>query len=99
MPSKVDCADGLRKMLAWDKKTDATAEDDITELLVMIRRKSGHGELGTAKPAEVNSGGQSELGVATPAEVNTLPETTESTQALEALARGHLEPLPIQVMP
>jgi hypothetical protein len=39
--SKVDCADGLRKMLGWDKKGETEATDDITELLVMIRRKSG----------------------------------------------------------
>jgi hypothetical protein len=97
MPTKTDCAQGLRAMLGWDKRADALPEDDITELLVMIRRKSGHGALG-AKPAEVNFGGHSELGVAKVAEVNTLPETTESSEVLEALSRGHLEPLPIQVI-
>jgi hypothetical protein len=40
MPSKVDCADGLRKMLGWDKKLEAMPDDDISELLIMIRRKS-----------------------------------------------------------
>jgi hypothetical protein len=33
MPSKVDCAEGLRAMLGWDKRADALPEDDITELL------------------------------------------------------------------
>ena len=37
MPSKVDCADGIRKMLGWDKSVKAgEPDDDITELLVMI---------------------------------------------------------------
>ena len=31
--------------------------------------------------------------------LNTLPEKTESTQVLEALSRGHLEPLPIWITP
>jgi hypothetical protein len=64
----------------------------------MIRRKSGHGELGAAKPAEVKPCSHSALGIAKPAEVDTLPETTESSEVLEALSRGHLEPLPIQVI-
>ena len=45
MPSKVDCADGLRKMLGWDKKVDALPEDDISELLIMIRKRSSNSAL------------------------------------------------------
>jgi hypothetical protein len=41
MPSKVDCADGIRKMLCWDKKPESDVSDDITELMIMIRRNSG----------------------------------------------------------
>ena len=46
MPAKVEAADGIRKMLGWDKSVKAgEPDDDITELLVMIRRKSGHGDI------------------------------------------------------
>jgi hypothetical protein len=42
MPAKVEAADGIRKMLGWDKSAKAgEPEDDITELLAMIRRRSG----------------------------------------------------------
>ena len=41
MPAKVEAADGIRKMLGWDKRPDDQPQDDITELLVMIRRRSG----------------------------------------------------------
>ncbi len=41
MPSKVECAEGVRRMLSWDKKPDSEATEDISELLIMIRRKSG----------------------------------------------------------
>ena len=41
MPSKVDCADGIRKMFGWDKKPESDVSDDIPELMIMIRRKSG----------------------------------------------------------
>jgi hypothetical protein len=53
MPSKVDCADGLRKMLGWDKKAEADINDDITELMVMIRRKSGPGNTLGDKPDSI----------------------------------------------
>lgn len=51
MPAKVEAADGIRKMLGWDKVVKAgEPEDDITELLVMICRRSGHGELALLNP-------------------------------------------------
>jgi hypothetical protein len=31
MPAKVEAADGIRKMLGWDKRPDDQPEDDITE--------------------------------------------------------------------
>ena len=34
MPAKVKAADGIRKMLRWDKRPDDQPQDDITELLV-----------------------------------------------------------------
>ena len=45
MPTKVDCADGIRKMLGWDKKVDALPDDDISELLIMIRKRSSNSAL------------------------------------------------------
>jgi hypothetical protein len=100
LPSKCEAGEALRAMCAWDKKPEDSPEDDtISELLIMIRKRSSNGAPGTAKPVEIDSGGQSALGVAKPAEV-TFPESTEeSTEVLEALSRGHLEPLPIQAMP
>ena len=44
MPSKIDAADSLRHMLAWDKPKEKGPEpegDTLTELLVMIRRRTG----------------------------------------------------------
>jgi hypothetical protein len=44
MPSKIDAADSLRRMLAWDKPKDKGPDpegDTLTELLVMIRRRTG----------------------------------------------------------
>jgi len=58
MPSKVDCADGIRKMLGWDKHPETEVTDDITELLVMIRRKSGQDN---ALPEKTNYNGYSDL--------------------------------------
>jgi hypothetical protein len=84
MPVKVEAADGIRKMLGWDRVVKpGEPEDDITELLIMIRRKSAHGELGDAKPADIKP----------------LPKKTENTQVLEVLSNGHLEPLPVHVNP
>ena len=45
MPTKTDCAEGLRRMLGWDKKVDALLEDDISELLIMIRKRSSNSAL------------------------------------------------------
>jgi hypothetical protein len=43
MPAKVEAADGIRKMLGWDKSLKAgEPDDDISELLIMIRRNSSH---------------------------------------------------------
>jgi Terminase small subunit len=44
MPSKIDAADSLRRMMAWDKPKDKGPDpegDTLTELLVMIRRRTG----------------------------------------------------------
>jgi SWI/SNF-related matrix-associated actin-dependent regulator of chromatin subfamily A-like protein 1 len=38
MPAKMEAAEGVRKMLGWDKRTEADVPDDITELMIMIRR-------------------------------------------------------------
>jgi hypothetical protein len=77
MPAKVEAADGIRKMLGWDKRPDDQPQDDITELLVMIRRRSG---------------GTNVLEAPKTADANSLPEKTESTQGLEALSSEPLEP-------
>jgi hypothetical protein len=62
MPAKMEAADGIRKMLGWDKVVKAgEPDDDITELLVMIRRRSGHGQLESGKPAEVKPAGHGQL--------------------------------------
>jgi hypothetical protein len=99
MPSKVEAADGIRKMLGWDKVVKAgEPEDDITELLVMIRRRSGHGQLESGKPAEVKPAGHALL-EAKPAELKVLSQKPEATQVLERLSRGHFEPLPLMVSP
>ena len=59
-------------MLGWDKSVRAgEADNDITELLVLIRRRSGHGELESGKPAEVKPCGHGEL-QAKPAELKVL---------------------------
>jgi hypothetical protein len=85
MPAKVKAADGIRKMLCWDKSVKAgESEDDITELLVMIRKRSG---------------GTNALEAPKHADAKVLPEKTESTQTLETLSSEHLEPLPIYVSP
>ncbi len=75
MPAKIEAADGIRKMLGWDKSGES--DNYITELLVMIRRRSGPDELGAAKPAEVK----------------VLPDKPENTQVLGTLSSGHLEAL------
>jgi hypothetical protein len=83
MPTKIEAADGIRKMLVWDKSMKAgEPEDDITELLVMIRRRS---DVTNALEAPKQ------------ADANTLPEKTENTHVLEILSAGHFEPLPICV--
>ena len=41
MPSKVEAAEGVRRMCGWDKKVDALPEDDLSELLILIRKRSG----------------------------------------------------------
>jgi hypothetical protein len=40
MPAKMEAAEGVRRMLGWDKRTEADVPDDITELMIMIRRKA-----------------------------------------------------------
>jgi len=97
MPSKVDCGEGLRSMCGWDKRGETETADDITELMVMIRKRSSNGAPGTAKPAEGNSGGHSQFGVAKSGDLDTFPEST--AQVLEPLSKGHPEPLPIQLIP
>lgn len=52
-------------------------EDDMTELLVMIRRRSG---------------GANALEAPKAGDAKALPETTESTQVHETLSSGHFEP-------
>jgi hypothetical protein len=99
MPAKVEAADGIRKMLGWDKSLKAGEPDDeITELLVMIRRRSGHGQLESGKPAEVKPAGHGQL-EAKAAELKVLSQKPENTQVLETLSRAHLEPLPLMVNP
>jgi hypothetical protein len=98
LPSKTEAGLALRYMMGWDKKPDSEPEDDITELLVMIRRRSGHGQLESGKPAEVKPAGHALL-EAKPAELKVLSQKPETTQVLEILSRGHFEPLPLMVNP
>jgi hypothetical protein len=97
LPSKTECGEAIRAMCGWDKRGGDLPEDDITELLVMIRKRSSNAAPGTAKPAEVNSGGHSQFGVAKSGDLDTFPEST--AQVLEPLSKGHPEPLPIQLIP
>lgn len=52
MPAKIEAADGIRKMLGWDKKMDSMPEDDISELLIMIRKRSSHSALPASTVSE-----------------------------------------------
>ena len=53
IPAKIEAADGIRKMLGWDKPIKSgEPEDDITELLVMIRRRSSNFALDASNPAD-----------------------------------------------
>ena len=57
MPSKIDAADSLRRMMAWDKPKEKGPDpegDTLTELLVMIRRRTGV-EATAATPGNLNT--------------------------------------------
>jgi hypothetical protein len=55
MPSKIDAADSLRHMLAWDKPKEKGPDGDtLTELLVMIRRRTGV-QATAATPGNLNT--------------------------------------------
>ena len=54
MPAKVEAAEGLRRMLGWDRKPETEVPDDITELMVMIRRKPQEGNTLPRRPKAHN---------------------------------------------
>jgi Terminase small subunit len=55
MPSRIDAADSLRHMLAWDKPKEKGPDGDtLTELLVMIRRRTGV-QATAATPGNLNT--------------------------------------------
>ena len=45
MPAKMEAAEGVRRMLGWDKKVDSLPDDDVSELLIMIRKRSSNSAL------------------------------------------------------
>ena len=51
LPSKCEAGLALRQMCGWDKKPDAEPEDDISELLIMIRKRSSSGNALSEKAA------------------------------------------------
>ena len=63
-------------MLGWDKKPDSEISDDITELMIMIRRKSGDGNALHEKPDSTQ-----ELGVLSSEHLEPLHRLTSASVA------------------